>query len=95
VGAEAVFAGFRYKRSSGVALYGAAALAGAFSILLDTFVYSYPAQYTWGNIGIAAILCIVSSVVLGGGLSQLLGESLNATGVLAGLGGRSGRTKRV
>jgi energy-coupling factor transport system permease protein len=95
VGAEAVFAGFRYKRFSGVALYGAAALAGAFSILLDTFVYSYPAQYTWSNIGIAAVLGVVSSVVLGGGLSHALGEALGATGVLAGLGGRSGRQKRV
>ena len=95
IGAEAVFAGFRYKRFSGVALYAAAALAGAFSILLDTFVYSYPAQYTWGNIGIAAILGVVSSVVLGGGLSHALGEALGATGVLSGLGGRSGRQKRV
>ena len=46
VGAEAVFAAFRWKRFTGVALYGAAALAGAFSILLDTFAYSYYAAYT-------------------------------------------------
>jgi energy-coupling factor transport system substrate-specific component len=94
-GAEAVFAAFRYKRFTGVALYGAAALAGAFSILLDVLVYSYYnaelwPDYTglgsWANIGIAAILCIISSMVLGGGLSQLLGTALFKTGVLSGLG---------
>ena len=95
VGAEAVFAAFRWKRFTGVALYAAAALAGAFSILLDTFVYSYYATYTWSSIGVAAILCVVSSVVLGGGLSHLLGALLAKTGVLSGLGGGSGGTKRV
>jgi energy-coupling factor transport system permease protein len=93
-GAEAVFAAFRWKRFTGVALYAAAALAGAFSILLDTFVYSYYATYTWSSIGVAAILCVVSSVVLGGGLSHLLGALLAKTGVLSGLGGGGG-TRRV
>jgi len=93
-GAEAVFAAFRWKRFTGVALYAAAALAGAFSIVLDTFVYSYYATYTWSSIGVAAILCVVSSVVLGGGLSHLLGALLARTGVLSGLGGGGG-TKRV
>jgi energy-coupling factor transport system permease protein len=94
VGAEAVFAAFRWKRFTGVALYAAAALAGAFSILLDTFVYSYYATYSWSSIGVAAILCVVSSVVLGGGLSHLLGSLLAQTGVLSGLGG-GGTAKRV
>jgi energy-coupling factor transport system permease protein len=95
VGAEAVFAAFRWKRFTGVALYGAAALAGAFSILLDTFVYSYYVTYTWNSIGVAAILCVISSVVLGGGLSQLLGRLLAQTGVLSGLAGGASGTKRV
>ena len=95
VGSEAVFAAFRWKRFTGVALYGAAALAGAFSILLDIFVYSYYATYTWGSIAVAALLCVVGSVVLGGGLSQLLGDALVKTGVLAGLGIGPGRARRV
>jgi energy-coupling factor transport system permease protein len=95
VGAEAVFAGFRWKRFTGVALYGAGALAGAFSILLDTFVYSYYATYSWGSIGLGAILCVVGSVVLGGGLSQLLGEALARTGVLSGLAISKGKVKRI
>jgi len=33
--------GFRWRRFTGVPLYGAAALAGAFSIILDIFVWSY------------------------------------------------------
>jgi energy-coupling factor transport system substrate-specific component len=95
VGAEAVFAAFRWRRFTGIALYAAAALAGAFSILLDTFVYSYYATYTWSSIGVAAILCVASSVVLGGGLSHLLGTALAKTGVLSGLAGGGGGTKRV
>jgi energy-coupling factor transport system substrate-specific component len=94
-GAEIVFAGFRWKRFTGVALYGAAALAGAFSILLDTFVYSYYATYTWGSIGLAAILCVVGSVILGGILSQVLGEALARTGVLSGLAISKGKVKRI
>ena len=95
VGAELVFAGFRWKRFTGVALYGAAALAGVFSILLDIFLYSYYATYTWGSILVAAILCVVSSIILGGGLSQLLGEALARTGVLSGLEISRGKVKRI
>jgi energy-coupling factor transport system permease protein len=94
VGAEIVFGATRWRRFTGPALYGAAAVAGAFSILLDTFVYSYYATYTWSSIGIAAVLCIVGSVVLGGGLSQGLGTMLAQTGVLSGLRGGGG-AKRV
>lgn len=95
VGAEIVFAGFRWKRFTGPALYGAAALAGAFSILLDTFLYSYYATYTWGSILVAAVLCVVSSVILGGGLAQFLGEALAKTGVLSGLEISRGKVKRI
>ena len=95
VGAEAVFAAGGYRRYTGVWLYGAGALAGLFSILLDTFVYSYYSAYSWGNIGIAAILCIISSAVLGGGFSQLLGQALERTGVLSGLAISRGRVKKI
>jgi energy-coupling factor transport system substrate-specific component len=94
-GAEFAFAAFRWKRFTGVALYGAAALAGAFSILLDTFVYSYYAAYTWWSIILAAVLCVIGSVVLGGGLSQFLGEALAKTGVLSGLAISKGKVKRI
>ncbi len=65
-GAELVFAAYRWKRFTGPALYGAAALAGLFSIVLDIFVWSYYVTYSWGKILVAAILCVVGSVVLGG-----------------------------
>lgn len=94
-GAEAVFAAFRWKRFERTAFYAAAALAGAFSILLDTFVYSYYRMYTWNSIGLAAILIIVSSIVLGGVLSQLLGEALAKTGVLSGLAISKGKVTRI
>jgi energy-coupling factor transport system permease protein len=95
VGAEIVFGSGGWKRFTGGWLYGAAALAGAFSILLDTFVYSYYTTYTWASIGVAAILCVVGSVILGGGLSQLLGQALERTGVLSGLAISRGRAKRI
>ncbi|NLE09934.1 MAG: ECF transporter S component [Actinobacteria bacterium] len=95
VGAEIVFGVFRWKRFKGVALYGAAGLAGLFSIILDTFVYSYYAMYSGSSILVAAVLCIVSSVVLGGGLALLLGEALAKTGVLSGLEISRGKVKRV
>lgn len=94
-GAELVFAAYRWKRFTGPALYGAAALAGLFSIVLDIFVWSYYATYSWGNILLAAILCVVGAVVLGGLLSQLLGQALAKTGVLSGLEISRGKVKRI
>ncbi len=94
-GAELGFACFRWRRFTWLSLYLAAALAQVFGIVLDTFVYSYYAAYSWTNIGLAAVIAVVSAIVIGGGLTQLLGEGLEATGALLGLGGRSGRAKRV
>jgi energy-coupling factor transport system permease protein len=94
-GAEVVFAAWRWRRFGGLPLYLAAALAGAFSIILDTFVWSYYQTYTWSSILFAAILCVVSSVILGGGLSQLLGQALARTGVLSGLEIAKGRVRRI
>jgi energy-coupling factor transport system substrate-specific component len=84
-----------WRAGSGIFLYGAAALAGAFSILLDTFVYSYYRTYSWGNILLAGVLCVIGSVILGGGLSQLLGDALAKTGVLSGLAISKGKVKRI
>jgi len=95
LGAELVFAGFRWRRFTGPALYGAAAMAGLFSIILDIPVQSLPQQYSWTNILIAGVLCIVSSIVLGGFLSQLLGEALARTGVLTGLEISKGKVRRI
>jgi|WetSurMetagenome_2_1015567.scaffolds.fasta_scaffold28251_2 energy-coupling factor transport system permease protein len=94
-GAELVFAAWRWKRFGGLPLYGAAALAGAFSIILDTFVWSYYQAYTWGSILVAGVVCVVSSVILGGGLSHLLGQALARTGVLTGLEIAKGTVKRI
>lgn len=95
LGAELVFAGFRWRRFTGPALYGAAAMAGLFSIILDIPVQSLPQQFSWTNILIAGVLCIVSSIVLGGFLSQLLGEALARTGVLTGLEISKGKVRRI
>jgi energy-coupling factor transport system substrate-specific component len=94
-GAELVLGLGRWRRFGGTYLCGAAAVAGVFSILLDTFVYSYYALYSWESILVAAVLCVVSSVILGGLLSQLLGDALAKTGVLSGLEISRGKVKRI
>jgi energy-coupling factor transport system substrate-specific component len=95
VGAEIVFGAGRWRRFTGGWLYGAGALAGLLSILLDIFVQSYYASYSWGMIGVAAVLCAVSAMVLGSGLAHALGQALERTGVLSGLAISRGRVKRI
>lgn len=95
IGAELVFGAFRWRRFTGPVFYGAAALAGAFSIILDIFVWSYYKAYTGSSILVAVILSIVSSVVLGGVVSRSLGEALARTGVFSGLQISKGKVKRV
>ena len=94
-GAELGFACFRWKKFTWLPLFVAAALAQVFGIVLDTFVYSYYATYSWANILLAGIIAVASAIVIGGGLTQGLGEALARTGALSGLGHGSGRTKRV
>lgn len=95
VGAEVVFAGFRWKKFSGLTLYLAALGAQFLSYLLDIFYQSYYKMYSWGLIGLGMIIALVSALILGGLLSQLLGGALARTGVLSGLAISRERVKRV
>ncbi len=95
VGAELVFAGFRWKKFSGVHLYLAALGAQFLGFILDTFVYTYYQQYSWRLVGLGMVVALVSALALGALLSQLLGEALARTGVLSGLAISRGRVKRV
>ena len=95
VGAEMVFAGYRWKKFNGPALYLAALGAQVLSYLLDIFYNSYFNTYSWGLIGLGLVIALVSALVLGGLLSQLLGEALARTGVLSGLAISRERVKRI
>jgi energy-coupling factor transport system substrate-specific component len=95
VGAEMVFAGYRWKKFNGPALYLAALGAQVLSYLLDIFYNSYFKTYSWGLIGLGLVIALVSALVLGGLLSQLLGEALARTGVLSGLAISRERVKRI
>jgi energy-coupling factor transport system permease protein len=95
LGAELVFAGFRWEKFDGVALYMAALGTQFFGFILDTFVYTYYKQFSPGLIGVGMVVALVSSVILGGLLSHLLGEALVRTGVLSGLAISRERAKRV
>ncbi|MCX8032103.1 MAG: ECF transporter S component [Thermoleophilia bacterium] len=85
VGSELVFALARWRRFTGLVFYAAAGVAGAFSIVLDTFVWSYYAVYSWSSVLVAGILSVLSSLVLGGVVSQIMAKALVQTGVLSGL----------
>ena len=90
-----VFAAYRWKSFTGDALYLAAALAGAFSILLDTFVVQLLRDLHLGQHRHRRALCVVSSVALGGGLSQILGAASGEDRCPLRTSRRCGRTKRV
>ena len=85
VGAELVFAAFRWRRFRGLPSTAPPRLAGAFSILLDTFVYSYYATYTWSSILVAGDPLRRQLRDPGWRPFALLGQALAKTGVLSGL----------
>jgi energy-coupling factor transport system substrate-specific component len=85
VGAELVFALFLYRRYPLGVLLLAGAVAGFLSLVLDTFVYGYYQAFVFSAIAAAAGISALSGAVLGGGLSKLLGDALERTGVLSGL----------
>jgi energy-coupling factor transport system permease protein len=92
--AEAVFAAGGWKRFGGAWIYAAGAASGL-SIILDVFVYHYFSLYSGTAILIAGAFSVVSSAILGGGFTQLLGRSLGRTGVLVGLGIATKEAKRI
>jgi energy-coupling factor transport system substrate-specific component len=85
LGAELVFALFLYRRYGFGVLLLAGAVAGLLSLILDTFVYGYYQAFVFAAIAAAAGISALSGAVLGGGLSKLVGDALERTGVLGGL----------
>jgi energy-coupling factor transport system permease protein len=85
LGAEIVFAALLWRNYSLPVMMGAGALAGVFSLVLDSFFYGYWAQFSVNMILLAAAAVALSGAVLGGYVSKLLGDALARTGVLAGL----------
>ena len=93
---RAAFGGWKRFDRQSVRLYGAAALAGALQhpprhVRLQLLRAPTRGAASWWR----GILCVVGSVILGGGLSQLLGEALAKTGVLSGLAISRGKVKRI
>lgn len=95
-GAELVFASGRWRRYSVWMLVAAGAVAGVFSIGLDTFYYGYYQAYEITAILIAMGLAAVSGALLGGLGSKALGDLLVRTGVLNSLAiGKEARRRRA
>lgn len=84
-GSEVVFASFGYRRFGLGVLMLAGAVAGVFSITLDSFFYSYWPQFSAGAIGAGYVFVAASGAVLGGFVAKLLGDALARTGVFSGL----------
>ena len=95
VGAEIIFGATRYRRYSLAVLLAAGALAGVFSIALDSFVYSYWHIYSVGSILAGFALVALSGALLGGALSKALADGLAKTGVLSGLAISKGERRRL
>lgn len=95
VGAELVFASGRWRNYSLPVLLAAGAVAGVFSILSDSFFYSYWQIYTLGSILTGIVLVAVSGALLGGALSKAIADLLARTGVLSGLAIGKVATRRI
>ena len=95
VGAELVFASGRWRNYSLPVLLGAGAVAGVFSILSDSFFYSYWQIYTLGSILTGIVLVALSGALLGGALSKAIADLLARTGVLSGLAIGKVATRRI
>jgi energy-coupling factor transport system substrate-specific component len=95
LGAEIVFASTRWRKYSLPVLMTAGAVAGVFSILLDSYYYGYWEIYTTNSILFGAVFVAISGALLGGFLSKVIADLLAGTGVLSGLAIGKARIRRV
>jgi len=95
LGAEAVFAAFRYRRFDLPTLLLAAAGAQVPSYLLDTALYGYWTAYSARAVLAGWVIAVVSAVILGGLVAWGLAEALARTGVLAGFALGNERQTRI
>jgi ABC-type thiamin/hydroxymethylpyrimidine transport system permease subunit len=73
----------------------AGAVAGVFSILLDSYYYGYWEIYTTNSILFGAVFVAISGALLGGFVSKVIADLLAGTGVLSGLAIGKARIRRV
>lgn len=85
LGAELVFSSTRWRKYSLPVLMAAGAVAGVFSILLDSYYSGYWEIYTTNSILLGIVFVAISGAVLGGFVSKVIADLLAGTGVLSGL----------
>lgn len=85
LGAELVFSSTRWRKYSLPVLMAAGAVAGVFSILLDSYYYGYWKIYTANSILLGIVFVAISGALLGGFVSKVIADLLAGTGVLSGL----------
>jgi len=83
LGAELIFALYRYRRYDLTVLMLAGALSGVLSWILDFFYSNYAGLQAWVWI-VQVVSVIVSGALLGGLLAWLIGRGIVKTGVMQG-----------
>lgn len=93
LGAEAVFAAFRYRRWNLPVAVLAGAMAGLFGGINDAFIFRWFPEYTMA-MQLTYVACMtVSGIVIAGLLSFLATRALAKTGALGALASRKAATE--
>ncbi|MBV1780614.1 ECF transporter S component [Paeniglutamicibacter sp. ABSL32-1] len=95
LGAEAVFAAFRYRKFNLPVALLAGAGAGLFGSVNDTFIFRWYPEYTTGMLFAYIAFMTISGIVIAGLLSFLATRALAKTGALGALASRKAATEPI
>lgn len=95
LGAELVFAAFRYRRFNLPVALLAGAGAGLFGGINDAFIFRWYPEYTNGMLFAYIAFMTISGIVIAGLLSFLATRALAKTGALGALASRRAATEAV
>lgn len=95
LGAELVFAAFRYRKFNLPVALLAGGAAGLFGSVNDTFIFRWFPEYTTGMLFSYIALMTISGIVIAGLLSFLATRALAKTGALGALASRKAAAEAI
>lgn len=95
LGAEAVFAAFRYRRYNLPVALLAGAATGLFGGINDAFIFRWFPEYTTNMLVIYVVFMSISGVIIAGLLSFFGTRALAKTGALGALSSRRAATESI
>lgn len=95
LGAELVFAAFRYRKFNLPVALLAGGAAGLFGSVNDTFIFRWFPEYTTGMLFSYIAFMTISGIVIAGLLSFLATRALAKTGALGALASRKAATEAI